>query len=82
MTVKAWPDEVKWTIVGDNGVSCSSPDYSGHWGIQHPVDNCVLAPGHYTLTCNDSEHDGWHGGFLHIGEKEYCIDFDGHKETH
>ena len=37
---------------------------------------CCLIPGNYTLTCIDSFSDGWHGGYIRIGDSLYCDDFD------
>ena len=45
-------------------------------------EECCLDAGMYTLTCDDTYKDGWHGGFITIQGKQYCEDFtDGHQQA-
>ena len=36
---------------------------------------CLLKPGSYTIHCDDSYGDGWHGGFIEILGNNYCTGF-------
>eukprot|EP00494_Astrolonche_serrata_P001689 UN01695 len=43
----------------------------------------LFSPGLYTLTCYDSNGDGWHGGSVNFMGWTYCFDFDvGSMESH
>ena len=65
---KAWGSENSWTFG-----KCKNPQtYEKH---QTYTMKCCLPKGKYTLTCNDSYGDGWHGGYLEIKGKKYCEDF-------
>ena len=39
------------------------------------IEECCLTAGVYTLKCQDSYGDGWHGGFIEIQGTKYCDDF-------
>ena len=41
------------------------------------TERCCLNDGVYTLKCQDSYGDGWHGGFIEVRGTEYCEDFTG-----
>ena len=46
------------------------------------TEECCLDAGKYTLNCDDSYKDGWHGGFIEIQGKQYCEDFtEGHQQS-
>ena len=78
-----WGMEVSWKIVDKDGdtVCASQPpgSYSDH--TTHEAEVCSLAPNSthllypYTLTCEDTYGDGWHGGRLFIQGTCYCDDF-------
>ena len=45
------------------------------------TEECCLDAGKYTLNCDDSYKDGWHGGFIEIQGKQYCEDLtQGHQQ--
>ena len=46
------------------------------------TEECCLDAGKYTLNCDDTYKDGWHGGFIEIQGKQYCEDFtEGHQKS-
>merc|ERR1719498_954343 len=67
MTTTSWGNEITWTV-GD----CSGGPYTNYATF---TDDCCLEVGTYTLSCNDSFGDGWHGGSILIGGTSYCGDF-------
>ena len=57
-------------------------DAAGYQADQVYSEECCLDAGKYTLTCDDTYKDGWHGGFITIQGKQYCEDFtDGHQQA-
>ena len=55
------------------------PAFIGYQEDQVYTEECCLAVGKHTLSCDDTYKDGWHGGFIAIQGEEYCKDFfDGH----
>ena len=82
LQTKSGGEEVSW-----NFGSCSSTQrYTDN---KQYTERCCLAPGEYTLICNDwlwlangSEGyggSGWSGGFMEIQGNKYCDDFIGYK---
>ena len=53
-------------------------DQTGDTYITKYVEICCLVPDEYTLTCRDSEHIGWRGGFLSILGQKHCYGFVGY----
>jgi len=68
LQTKAWGNEVSWTF----GSCKSSQQYANNTSYSI---KCCQPAGNYTLTCTDSWHDGWHGGYIEIGSKKYCRKF-------
>jgi len=68
ITTKGYGSEMSWTIG-----ACKSARRYGN--IQTYTQSCCLGAGSYKLTCKDSYHDGWHGGFIEIQFQRYCEDF-------
>ena len=76
--LKSWSEEVKFEIFGPT--YCAGGPYD-HWDSDNETD-CSLVPGRYTLQCEDTYGDGWHGGYIVIGGTKYCEDFtSGHSKT-
>jgi len=76
ITTKQYGNENSWTLG-----TCVS-DAAGYQADQVYSEECCLEAGQYTLTCDDSYKDGWHGGFITIQGKQYCEDFtDGHQQA-
>ena len=76
ITTRKWGHENSWTLG-----TCASDDL-GYKEDQVYTEECCLAAGKYTLTCDDTYKDGWHGGFITIQGKQYCEDFtDGHQQA-
>ena len=74
ITTVYWASEVKFEILDDAGkVVCSGGPYPDN-GKTYPIDGCTL-PQKITIKCIDTCGDGWHGGYIQIGEKKYCEDF-------
>ena len=69
-----WGNEISYAI----GTCASKRRYSNGRNYE---EECCLAPGNYTLDCNDSWGDGWNGGYLEIDGKKYCDRFIGRKES-
>ena len=43
-------------------------------------ERCCLAPGKYTLTCENTKRPvGWYDGYVEIQGHKYCHDFMGYK---
>ena len=64
-----------WGVQGPPGGGPYPDGESPYEEGEHP-QQCLLAPGMYTLRCEDSYGDGWHGGALVIDGIEYCSGFD------
>jgi len=66
-----WGNENSWTFG-----SCSSAQTYGN-NQEYTVECCQPA-GSYNLTCLCSFGDGWHGGYMQIGDSDekYCEDFE------
>jgi len=66
-----WGDENSWTFG-----SCSSSQSYGNY--QDYTEECCQPAGSYDLTCKCSYGDGWHDGYIQIGdsEEQYCLDFE------
>ena len=76
ITTKQYGNENSWTLG-----TCVS-DAAGYQADQVYSEECCLDAGTFTLTCDDSYKDGWHGGFITIQGKQYCEDFtDGHQQA-
>ena len=69
-----WGNEISYAIG-----RCVSQQWYG--SVRNYQEECCLAPGKYTLDCNDSWGDGWNGGYLEIDGNRYCDSFYGHKES-
>ena len=47
------------------------------------IEICCQPAGTYELVCTDTYGDGWHGGYIEIGNLSYCGDFStGHEASH
>ena len=76
ITTKKYGNENSWTL----GTCVSAA--VGYQANQVYSEECCLDAGKYTLTCDDTYKDGWHGGFIAIQGKQYCEDFtDGHQQA-
>jgi len=75
MVNKAWGQENSW-VLG----ACHGSGYRAH--ETSAAQNCCLPSGSVELKCKDSYGDGWHGGYLLIGDTKYCENFgSGHSRT-
>ena len=75
LTTKKWGQEISWTF----GSCASAQLYANQ---QQYTERCCQTSGEYTLTCKDSNGDGWHGGFMEIEGNKYCYGFlDGSEAT-
>ena len=75
-----WAYEISWNLGSCQGPPSNSP-YSND---DESTVQCCLAGGTYTLNCQDSYGDGWHGGYIQIGDDttKYCENFrSGHLES-
>merc|ERR1712086_683212 len=69
-----WASEITFEILDESGTQlCKGGPYREN-GVEYPVLGCSL-PTVITVKCYDSYGDGWHGGYLQIGDKEVCKDF-------
>ena len=69
VVTQAWGYENSWTFG-----SCSSSQTYGSY--QEYTEECCQPAGSYDLTCTCSYGDGWHGGYIQIGDSfHYCADF-------
>ena len=68
VVTQAWGYENSWTF----GSCSSSQTYSNY---QEYTEECCQPAGSYDLTCTCSYGDGWHGGYIQIGNDIYCDDF-------
>jgi len=85
LTTKTWGKEISWKFG-----SCESPagygeNEEGKYGDNQEYNiECCQPAGTYELECKDKYEDGWHGGYIQIGndETQYCKDFEGTSEKH
>ena len=73
ITTKNNANMIRWTLeeCSNHG---SYDDFSSY------SQRCCVAPGQYTLTCENSEYpDGWYGGYIEIQGHHYCDDFLAYK---
>merc|ERR1711990_56373 len=70
-TTKEWGRENSWTF----GSCSSGQEYRSHKVYD---EECCQPAGSYELVCKCSYGDGWHGGFIQIGDSEekLCEDFE------
>ena len=70
IVTKSWGYENSWTFG-----SCSSSQTYGN--NEEYTEECCQPPGSYDLDCKCSYGDGWHGGYIQIGDSEekLCLDF-------
>ena len=70
IVTKMWGEENSWVF----GSCASAQAYEAK--TEYTEECCQLA-GNYELVCNDAWGDGWHGGYLQIGDDEtkWCNDF-------
>lgn len=84
----AFAGEASWTITDANGDEVCAAEYPGtacHWyygcegGVDHHESGCCLPidSGPFEIECADSGNDGWHGGYLQMGEEQVCDDMTG-----
>jgi hypothetical protein len=68
MVNAAYGSENSWTIADSNGNQiCAGDGYASRTNVT--VDSCDLSEGEeYTVTCMDRYGNGWHGGYLQIGD--------------
>ena len=57
---------------GSKTVCGSHQRYSDHANFE---EECCMVPGTYTIDCECSYGDGWHGGYLEVDGTRYCEDF-------
>jgi len=76
VVTKGYAKENSWTFG-----SCSP---SRSYSISNTIyyESCCQPAGSYDFVCKDSYGDGWHGGYVQIGEsdKKLCEDFTSGKE--
>ena len=65
LTTASYGSEISWSI-GE----CRSN--RGYGNSDYYTQTCYLTPGDYTLTCLDSDGDGWNGGYIEIDGERYC----------
>jgi len=76
LRTKSWGQEISWKFG-----SCQSPKgygqniYGKYANYREYTINCCQPAGTYELDCKDRYGDGWHGGSIEIGGKQYCKDF-------
>ena len=70
LTTKQHAGENSWSLD-----TCSSA-HTYENDMEYFIE-CCLNVGVYTLKCQDSSGDGWHGGFIEIQGTQYCEDFSG-----
>ena len=70
---------MSWSLENElNETVCVSQAWSGRDYTQL----CGAEEGNYTLTCKDSDGDGWNGNYIEIKEQPYCKDFtNGYEHT-
>ena len=59
-------NEILWEIHNNAGVVCGGGPYPGPG--TYSISNCNFGNGNYQLHCIDTYGDGWHGGYIVIGE--------------
>merc|ERR1719188_697605 len=76
VVTKSWGYENSWTTATSSGsVMCTSGGASYGDNQQYSI-SCGLPSGSYTLLCECSYGDGWHGGYIDICGSRYCADFN------
>ena len=75
VVTKKWGEENSWTF-GE----CSSAQVYEAKEIY--TEECCQLEGNYELVCKDQWGDGWHGGYIQIGDdtEKWCKDFKSGKE--
>ena len=69
-------NENSWTFG-----ACSSKEVYGDNQIY--FQECCQQAARITLTCKCSYGDGWHGGYIEVGGKQYCGRFNrGYSQSH
>ena len=71
--VEAYANEIQWEIHNHAGFVCGGGPYPGSG--RHRINDCHFGNGDYQLKCIDSYGDGWHGGYIIIGEQNFCQNF-------
>jgi len=80
---KDWGYENTWTF-GNCSSGQTLPDGKAFESQKEYNEECCQPAGSYDFVCNDSYGDGWHGGYVQIGDSEekLCLNFtDGDSET-
>ena len=65
-----------WRFISTDNYRCEKSNFGGT-GVKSR--KCLLKPGTYTIHCDDSHGDGWHGGFIEILGNNYCTGFSNGK---
>ena len=68
LTTKSYGRANSWTLG-----SCRSD--GGYRSYNNYTQKCCVSPGNYDLVCKDSQGDGWHSGYIEIGDAKYCENF-------
>ena len=63
---------MSWRFTRTDGYECKHGPFGGS-GVE--TRWCLLQPGSFTIHCDDSYGDGWHGGFIEILGNNYCTGF-------
>ena len=66
-----------WRLISTDDYRCEKSNFRGRAGVKST--KCLLKPGTYTIHCDDSHGDGWHGGFIEILGNNYCTGFSNGK---
>ena len=79
ITTEGFGYEISWRLehedaakIADN--ECSGRGY-GSYNSGSDMKTCELEDAGYKLICEDSWGDGWNGGYLTIGGRDYCKNF-------
>ena len=76
MLTSYFGSEVSWDIKYSGTTVCSGSGYSSS---TYNAAYCGLTAGtSYTAYCYDSYGDGWHGGYLLVGDTKVCDSTDGY----
>ena len=67
INTRKYGNEISWSL--GKGKCSRSQDYGDN---KVYTELCCLSPDNFELSCDDSNGDGWHGGFIRIQEKTYC----------
>jgi hypothetical protein len=79
VTTKAWGSEV--SVLVDGNVEPFGFTQGSMGSNQEYTSTACLALGQHTLTLVDSYGDGWHGGYVTIGDTRYGEDFTSGYQT-